>query len=107
MSFRKKGHRKSLKGDSDVTRENVHSKDRGVPSSEVAESAAKESTFIFYSPLFPLPRPLVLSLCLSRYQPFFPSYVTKFEFFTFFLLVFIFHAPKNLSLYVTIRVMKT
>lgn len=60
MDFSQKGHRKGLKGDSDVTRENVHSKHRGAASSEVAESAAKESTFLLLFPSSPLPFALLL-----------------------------------------------
>lgn len=64
MSFLQKGHRKDLKGDSDVTRENVYLKDRGELSSEVAESAAKESTP--YSPLLcsPFLRPPTFTTAL-------------------------------------------
>lgn len=65
MDFSRKGHRKGLKGDSDVTRENVHSKHRGAASSEVAESAAKESTFLPLFPSSPLPFPLLLRLPLG------------------------------------------
>lgn len=68
MDFSRKGHRKGLKGDSDVTRENVHSKHRGAASSEVAESAAKESTFplLFLSSPLPLQLPLGLLPALPR-----------------------------------------
>lgn len=87
-TFREKGRRKGLKGDSDVTRENVHSKHRGAASSEVAESAAKESTFLPLFPSSPLPFPLLLRLplgllpALPRENRFFFFFRrTTFEFF--------------------------
>ena len=72
MDFWQKGRRKGLKGDSDVTRENVHSKHRGAASSEVAESAAKESTFLLLFSSSPLSFPHLLQWPLVSLLPALP-----------------------------------